>query len=185
MTDAAAGRPYGLVAEFADADRLLGSIARVRDAGYRRIEACTPFPVEGMTEALGFRDRRIPWLTLLGGVLGAVLGFGMQVYTNLAYPIDIGGRPLVAIPAFMLITFELMVLGAVVLAIGGMLVLNRLPRLHHPLFDLVSFDIAGPDRFFLVIFGDDDLFDGSGTKAFLETLQPVRVDCVHETRHRA
>ena len=84
------------------------------------MDAYTPFPVEGLAEALGFSDRRVPLLTLAGGIFGAALGYGMQVYTNLAFPINIGNRPLISTPAFMLITFELMVLFAVLAAIFGM-----------------------------------------------------------------
>lgn len=109
----------------------------------------------------------------------------MQVYTNLAFPLIIGGRPLVAPPAFMLITFELMVLFAVLFAIGGMLVLNRLPRLHHPLFDVDAFHLASKDKFFLVIFANDRRFDRERTRAFLGTLEPVRIALVEHTEEPA
>lgn len=167
--------PFALVAEFADPGRLVEAARRMRAAGYARLDAATPFPVDGLAEVIGFRDRRIPRLTLAGGVLGAAAGFGMQVWANLAYPIDIGGRPLVAPPAFMLITFELMVLFAVLAAIGGMLVLNRLPRLNHPLFDVPGFERATSNRFFLVVFGDDPRFDAEATGRALARLGPERV----------
>ncbi len=182
MREPVPGRgPFGLMAEFDAAEHLLDAIGKARAAGFRRLDAYSPFPVEGMAEALGFRDGRVPWLTLAGGIFGAALGFGMQVYTNLDYPLDIGGRPLVAVPAFMLITFELMVLFAVLFAIGGMLVLNHLPRLHHPVFELENFHLASSDKFFLLVFGDDAAFDIDETRRFLETLDPVRVDPLGHT----
>lgn len=169
---------FGLLAEFDRPERLVDAARQAHRAGFRRIDAYSPFPVEGLAEAIGFRDRRVPWLTLAGGVFGAVLGYGMQVYTSHAYPIGIGGRPLVAPPAFLLITFELMVLFAVLSAIVGMLALNRLPRLHHPLFDVEAFHLASSDKFFLLVFGNDRRFDRDETRRFLEGLKPVRIDIV-------
>src|SRR4051794_5734778 len=125
---AATSRIFGLMAEFDQPERLLHAVERTRTARYRKVDAFSPFPIEGLAEALRIDDRRVPILTLVGGAAGAAIGFGMQVYTNLSFPIDIGNRPLVAVPAFMLITFELGVLGAVLLTIGGMFVLNGLPR---------------------------------------------------------
>ncbi|MGE0004292.1 MAG: DUF3341 domain-containing protein [Parvibaculaceae bacterium] len=172
---------FGLMAEFDRAETLLASVERVRAAGFRRMDAYSPFPVEGLAEAIGFRDARVPLLTLAGGLLGAGIGFGMQVGTNLAFPIDTGGRPLLATPAFMLITFELTVLFAVLFAIGGMLALNHLPRLHHPVFDVEAFHLASSDKFFLVIFSNDDHFDRAETRRFMESLAPVRIDVVAHT----
>jgi hypothetical protein len=104
----------------------------------------------------------------------------MQVYTHLDFPILIGSRPIVAPQAFMLITFELMVLFAVLFSIGGMLALNHLPRLHHPVFDIPSFHLATSTKFFLIVFSNDPKFDRVQTRAFLETLKPVRVDAVEQ-----
>jgi hypothetical protein len=172
---------FGLLAEFNRADSLVESVRRTRKAGFCRIDAYSPFPIEGLAEEMGFKDRRVAWLTLTGGILGAAVGYGMQVYTNHAFPIDIGNRPLVAPPAFMLITFELMVLFAVSFAIFGMLALNHLPRLHHPLFDVPSFHLASADKFFLVVFSNDPKFDRERTRAFLRSLKPVRIDVVEQT----
>lgn len=169
---------FGLLAEFGEAERLSVGVEKARDAGYRKMDAYSPFPVDGVAEALGFRDRRVPLLTLAGGIFGAALGYGMQVYTNLDFPINIGGRPLVAPPAFMLITFELMVLFAVLFSIFGMLALNHLPRLNHPLFGVKDFHLASSDKFFLVIFGNDAQFDKERTRDFLEGLDPIRVETV-------
>jgi hypothetical protein len=177
MREPAATSPvFGLMAEFDRADRLLDAVKRARAARYRRVDAYSPFPIEGLGEAIGFRDSRVPILTLIGGIGGAALGFGLQVYTNLAFPIDIGNRPLIAVPAFMLITFELAVLGAVLLSIGGMFALNHLPRLNHPVFDVPSFHLASSDKFFLVIFSSDQKFDPEATRDFLAALKPRRID---------
>jgi hypothetical protein len=169
---------FGLLAEFDRVEALAAAIRQARAMGFRRMDAFSPFPVGEVAEALDLRDNRVPWLALAGGLSGAALGIGMQVYANLAYPIDIGGRPLVTWQAFLLIGFELMVLGAVAFAVLGMLALNHLPRLHHPLFDVESFHLASDDKFFLVIFSDDRRFDARETRRFIEGLGPLRVDLV-------
>ena len=139
-----------LLLEYHHADGLLAAARRLRDEG-RRFEAFTPFPVDGLAELVGFADRRVPKATLAGGVIGAVAGFGMQAATNLAYPIDIGGRPLVTWQGFALVTALIALLFAIFAALGTMLVLNHLPRLNHPVFDDPRFGLAEPDRFFLLV----------------------------------
>lgn len=172
-----ADRPvFGLMAEFDRPESLVEAAKKVREARFRAVDAYSPFPIAELTEILDLRDTRIPILTALGGLLGAALGFGLPSYTNLAYAIDVGGRPLIAIPAFLMITFELGVLGAVLAAIIGMLVLNRLPRLHHPVFDVETFHLASMDKFFLIVFSNDRRFDQDETRAFLTRLKPQRVD---------
>ncbi|HEY3951073.1 DUF3341 domain-containing protein [Phenylobacterium sp.] len=166
---------YGLVAEFDRAEALLEAARRARKAGYRRFEAYSPFPIDGLAEAVAFHEPWVPLATLLGGMAGAALGFGMQAYTSLDFPIDIGGRPTIAPPAFALITFELMVLGAVLSGVATMLLRNGLPRLSHPLFDIETFHLASLDKFFLVIEARDSKFS-KRTRAFLEGLGPVRID---------
>lgn len=173
---------FGMMAEFDRPERLLEAARQARQADFRAIDAYSPFPIEELTEIMAPEDLRVPILTAIGGVLGAGIGFGLQVYTSLAFSIDIGGRPLVAVPAFMLITFELCVLGAVLFAICGMLVLNRLPRLHHPVFDIQTFGLASMDAFFLVIFSNDRRFDPEGTRDFLMRLKPRRVDLLSQPR---
>ena len=140
--------PAFLVAEFAEPEPMLATAKTLREAG-RRVELHTPFPVKGMEEALDFHDPMVPRAFLLGGIAGAVSGFLIQAYANWAYPLDIGGRPLIAMPAFMLIIFELMVLGSVLTGLATMFVRNRLPRRHHPLFDAPRFHLASDDRFFV------------------------------------
>jgi hypothetical protein len=167
---------FGLLAEFDDADTLRSAARRAWEAGFRRLDAFTPFPVEGLAEGIGFHDRRVPLAMLVGGVFGAALGYGMQVYINLNYPLNVGGRAIVAPTAFMLIVFELLVLFSVLFGIGAMLILNRLPRLNHPLFAVEAFHLASSDKFFLVIFSNDARFDPERTRLFLQTLEPLRVE---------
>jgi hypothetical protein len=169
---------HGWLAEFPTAERLLDAVKRARVAGFTSIEAYSPFPVEGLAEEIGFRDRAIAWLGFGGGVFGALLGYGMQAWGNLAFPIPIGGRPLVAFQAFSLIAYELMVLFAVLFAIGGMIVLNRLPRLHHPLFDVEHFHLGSSDKFFLLIAIDREAENHDEAHSFLERLKPLHIDRV-------
>ena len=140
--------PAFLVAEFPNPEPMLAATKALREEGWQ-VELYTPFPVKGMKEALGFTDRTVPRAFVVGGLVGAVGGFLMQVYPNVVYPLDIGGRPMVAVPAFMLITFELLVLCSVLAGIGTMFARNRLPRLHYPLFDASRFHLASDDRFFV------------------------------------
>ncbi|HEX4097596.1 MAG TPA: DUF3341 domain-containing protein, partial [Caulobacteraceae bacterium] len=152
---------------------LLEAVRSLYKAGYRRFEAYSPFPIDGLAEAEGFKGSPIALITLIGGAVGAVTGYGMQVYTNLNFPIDLGGRPLIAPPAFVLITFELMVLFAVTACILAMLICNRLPKLSHPVFDLARFDLTSLDRFFIVVDVADDHYDARRTREKLKRLGAV------------
>jgi hypothetical protein len=165
--------PYALMAEFADPQPVLDGARSLREAGWQ-VEVFSPFPLDGLGEALGFSESRVPIAFLIGGVVGALAGFLLQAGTNLLYPLDIGGRPLMAVPSFLMITFETMVLGAVFAGIGTMLVSNRLPKLHHPVFDAERFDLATDDRFFLAVIAGRD-FDAYAARAALWRLQPLEV----------
>ena len=164
--------PAFLIGEFADPGAMIAAAKSLREAGWA-VELHTPFPVDGMADALGFADRTVPHAFLIGGIVGAISGFGLQVYTNLAYPLDVGGRPLIAVPAFMMITFELMVLGSVLAGIGAMFVRNRLPRLNHPLFESDRFGLASDKCFFVAIALDGADRDEAG-KA-LAAFEPVSI----------
>jgi hypothetical protein len=167
---------YGLLAEFDDPTALVSAARRTHDAGYRRVEAYTPFPVEELTEALHLRPTRLPWVVLIGGLVGCVGAYFMQDYASAVdYPINIGGRPLHSWPAFVPITFELTVLVAALAAVLGMLALNRLPMPHHPLFHVPEFARATRDRFFLCIEATDPRFDETATRQFLVGLQARNV----------
>jgi hypothetical protein len=167
---------YGLMAEFASAERLLDAARAARGKGYRNIEAYTPFSVEGLPEALELPRSRVPLLALVGGVVGGCGAFFLQWYTAVVdYPINSGGRPLDSWPAFIPATFELAVLGAALSAFFGSLALMGLPRLRHPVFDTPDFDLASRNRFFLCIRGDDPQFDAAHTRSWLADLKPLRV----------
>lgn len=167
---------YGLLADFSSADALVSTVRAARREGYRRLEAYTPFSVEGLPEALALAPNRVPLLALLGGVLGGAGAFFLQWYTAVVnYPINSGGRPLNSWPAFIPATFELAVLGGAIASFVGMLVLNGLPRLRHPLFEVPEFHLASRNRFFLCIRSDDRQFSMAGTRAWLEAQNPVGV----------
>jgi hypothetical protein len=162
---------WGLLAEFNDASALIAAAERVRDAGYKRIDGHTPLPLEELPEALGVKPTILPLLVLCGGVLGCVGGYFMQYYaTNVAYPLNVGGRPMHSWPMFVPITFELTVLLGGLTAVLGMLGLNGLPMPYHPLFNVPRFALATRDRFFLSIEARDRLFDRVETARFLREL---------------
>jgi hypothetical protein len=167
---------YGLIAEFRDDKALLDAVRRTRADGYRHIEAYAPFSVEGLSEALEFKRDRVPLITLLGGIAGGAGIYLLQWYSAVIdYPINSGGRPLNSWPAFIVPTFEMTVLGAALAAFFGMLILNGLPRLNHPIFNAPGFDLASRNRFFLCIEARDARFEPQRTRAFLETLAPMKV----------
>lgn len=166
--------PYAVLAEFDSAEAMTMAVDRLREQGFANLDAYSPFPVEGLAEKIGKADRKVKVATLAGGIAGAAAGFAMQAATNLDYPLWIGGRPLVAVPAFMLITFELLVLGAVLAGIGTMLIANRLPRLHHPLFEIERFRCASDDRFFVAVL-PDERFDRDEVGKALAALDPLSI----------
>jgi hypothetical protein len=167
---------YGLLAEFAHADTLLEAVRRTRAQGFTRLEAYSPFSVDGLDEALGPATNHVPLITLVGGIIGAVVGYFIQWYSaTINYPINVGGRPLDSWPAFMPITFEISVLCAAFAAMFGMLAHNGLPRLMHPLFNIARFKRASRDRFFLCIRSEDPQFDPGATAAFLRSLDALAV----------
>jgi Protein of unknown function (DUF3341) len=173
------GGCYGLLAEFASAEALVAAARQARQHGFRVLEGYTPFSVEGLAQALELPPSRVPLWTLAGGLLGGSGAFFLQWYSAVIdYPIDAGGRPLNSWPAFIPATFELTVLGAALAAFIGMLVLNGLPRLRHPLFEVEDFHLASRNRFFLCIRASDPAFRLPDTQRWLEGLSPVRVVAV-------
>lgn len=167
---------YGLLAEFENPTDLIEAAHRARREGYQKMDAYTPFPVEDLPDALGFRRTRLPLIVLIGGLIGAVGGYFMQYYASVIdYPLNVGGMPYHSWPAFIPVTFELTVLAAALAAVLGMLALNGLPMPYHPLFHVPRFALATRDRFFLCIEATDPKFDREGTKRFLMSLHPKEV----------
>lgn len=162
---------YGLLAEFASPAELLAATRQAREAGYRRLDAFSPFPVDGLAEALDVHERRLPLIVLVAGLLGGAVGFGLQYWVSVvAYPLNVGGRPLNSWPAFIPVTFELTILAAALATVLGMLALNGLPMPYHPVFNAPRFVFATRDRFFLCIEASDPQFDREKTRRFLEQL---------------
>jgi len=167
---------YGLIAEYDRDTTLVEAAKHAKDAGYRRMDAFLPFPIEGLEDALDNHERRLQWLIFGAGLTGAASGYGLQYWVNLyAYPLNIGGRSLHSWPAFIPITFECTILFAGLTAVFGMLALNRLPRLYHPVFNHPRFAHASQDRFFLCIEATDSKFNREGTRSFLESTGAVAV----------
>jgi Alternative complex III, ActD subunit len=163
--------PYGMMAEFGNQDELLEAARNAYKAGYRRLDAFAPSPVEGLAEAIGFHHTRIAALTLIGGICGGLGAFALQYYINVInFPLNIGGRPYNSWPAFIPVTFELTVLGAALATVVGLLALNGLPKPYHPVFNVPNFARATSDRFFLCIMAEDPKFDTVETRDFLTGL---------------
>jgi len=171
---------YGLMAEFNNHEELLAAAKQAHAAGYRRMDAFSPFPVDGLAEALGHHCTAIPFVTLAGGIIGGLGAYFMQWYSmGKLYALNIGGRPLNSWPHFIPITFELTILIASLSAFVAVLVLNRLPEPNHPVFNVPEFRRASIDRFFLCIEVVDPKFDFVVTHAFLERLNPMTVTVVN------
>jgi hypothetical protein len=167
---------FGMIAEFATAEELLHAAERAYAEGYRALDAYSPLPVHGLAEAMGFRKTGVPRVVLIGAILGAITGYGLQYYiTSLAYIHNVGGRPPHSWPAYIPVTFELAVLFASIFGVVGMLALNGLPRPYHPVFYAPSFERASIDSFFLSIDSWDPKYDRNATFEFLRDLNAKEV----------
>jgi len=177
-------RLYGLLAELPNVDLLLAAAEEIRDAGYSRWDAHTPFPVHGLDGAMGIRSTKLPWLVFAGGLAGAVGGLILQWWTNAVdYPFVISGKPLFSVPANIPIAFETTILLAAFAALLGMLILNRLPQLYHPLFTSRRFRRVSDDKLFICIEAEDPRFDAVQTRQLLESVGAVHVEEVAEREH--
>lgn len=169
----------GLLGEFGSPQALLDAAKEAKRDGFTCIDAFSPFPVEGMSEVLQLqRDHRIGWITIAGGVFGILAMLAIQIFVNIDYPIEVGGRPIFAWPAFAVVDFEIMILCAVSFAVAGMLIINRLPKLYHPLFGTPRFGLASQDRFFLYIAANDPKFDADKTRSFIGSLGAWSIEAV-------
>ncbi|HWO01109.1 MAG TPA: DUF3341 domain-containing protein [Blastocatellia bacterium] len=170
---------YGLMAEFDDPTKIVAAARRAHEAGYRKLDAYSPFPIEELWEAIDFRKSKLPLIVLIGGIVGCIGGFALCSWVSAtAYPMNVGGRPLYSWPAFIPITFECTILVAGFAAVFGMLALNGLPEPYHPVFNVPGFDQATRNRFFLCIESRDPKFDLKATREFLEGLDAVQVNDV-------
>jgi len=167
---------YGIVARFSTPEELVAAAERTRDAGYTMTDAHVPFPVHGLSEALGMPRSKLASLVLVGGTLGALGGFALQYWVSaVTYPINVGGRPFFSWPSFIPVIFECTILGAALTTIISMIALNKLPQPYHPVFNTPGFERASRDGFYLSIEAVDPNFDKTKTHQFLESLQPVEI----------
>lgn len=176
MTEPLRKPPFGLMAEFHSSAELLHAIRATREAGYTKVEAYTPYPIEEVWEELGHHRSWLPLIVLIGGIVGSLAGFLLQYWTSVInYPLNVGGRPLNSWVAFIPVTFETTVLFAAGAAVLGMFALNRLPMPYHPVFNVERFALASRDRYFLAIAAWDPQFDRQRTEEFLQGLEPHEV----------
>ncbi len=170
-------KTYGLLARFSDPEALVAAARRVTEAGYRNLDAYTPFPVEGLDEAMKLKGSLLPFAILGGGITGGLIGFLMQAYaTAIAYPQNIGGKPLLSWPAYIPITFELTILLAAFGGVIGLFVVTRFPQPYHPVFNVEDFQKHGSqDGFYLGIEARDPKFNLADTRKFLEGLGAILV----------
>jgi hypothetical protein len=167
---------YGLMAEFRTPGELVAACRGAYAEGYRRMDAYTPYPVEEAWEAIGVHRNALPLLILLGGIAGLVGGFALEYWVSaFAYPLNVGGRPLLSLPAFIPVMFECTILAASLTAALGMIALNGLPMPYHPVFNVPQFAMASRDRFFLCIEAMDPKFERQATRDFLLRFEPVSV----------
>ena len=172
-------RPAGLMAEFDRAECMVEALRAAREAGWRRLDAYAPYPVPEASDLLGARSWPVAAIAVGAGLLGGALQYGSQWYLSVVdYPINVGGRPLHSWPVFLPATYIVAVLWAAAATLLGMLALNRLPRLHHPVFAAPGFGRASEDRFFVCLFASDPLFDPARAEGFLRGFSPLRVSPV-------
>jgi len=174
---ASAPKIYGLMAEFEDATALTEAARATYAAGYRKMDAYSPFPIEPVWEAMGVHERPVSFFVLCGGIIGMIAGFGLCYWVSTtAYPLNIGGRPLNSWPAFIPVTFEVTILIASFAAVLSMIGLNGLPMPYHPVFNVPAFSRASQDKFFLAIEAADPKYDGTKTFEFLKSLGPREIN---------
>ena len=167
---------YGVMAEFDGPNELVSAARQTYEAGYRRINGYSPYPIEELSEAIGFTHTRLPLIVFIGGLVGGIGGFLMQYWIEVIdYPINVGGKPFNSWPAFIPITFECTVLLAAFSAVLGMLILNKLPQPYHPVFNAPNFALATRDKFFLAVEANDPKYDHDKVVEFLKSLNALEV----------
>jgi hypothetical protein len=164
---------YGLMAEFDSAEELVVAAHKIHQAGYKKLDAYSPFPIEGLAEAIGFEKNRVALVVLIGGIIGGLSAYSLQYWVAaITYPTNVGGRPYHSWPSFIIVTFELTILFAGLSAVIGMLALNGLPMPYHPVFNVPEFAKASDDKFFLIVFSSDPNYDAVRTRSLLSDLGP-------------
>jgi hypothetical protein len=170
---------HGVMGEFSDPHELLDAIEKVRAEGYTKLDAYTPFPIEAVWEAIGHHKSPVPLVVLIGGILGGLGGFFLQFWVStIEYPVNIGGRPFNSWPAFIPVTFECTILGAVLSAVAGVFIINGLPEPYHPVFNVPRFAFASRDRYFLCIEARDPKFDADKARKLLWAVNATEVSDV-------
>lgn len=176
-----ADKLHGIMAEFDTPTQVVEAARKVRDAGYVKTDAFSPFPMHEIDEALGIKRSILPYLILAGGLTGLFSGFALEYFVHVYdFPIIVGGRPHFSLPAFVPPAYELTILFASFTAVFGMLFLNGLPRPYHPVFNVPRFALATREKFFLLIESSDAKYDYDDTRAFMETLGAQEVFDVEE-----
>ncbi len=172
---------YGLLAEFDTATQMVDAAREIRDAGYTKTDAFSPFPLHEIDEALGIKRSILPFLVLGGGIVGLLTGLALTYYVHVIdYPLNVGGRPYFSLPSFIPPSYELTILFAAFVAVFGMILLNGLPQPYHPVFNVPRFALATREKFFLLIETKDPNFDYEKTRIFMESLNPQEVFDVEE-----
>jgi hypothetical protein len=164
------------MAEFDSAQELMDAAHKTHAAGYQKIDAYSPFPIEGLAEAIGFHKNRVALVVLIGAIIGGLSAYALQYWVAvITYPTNVGGRPYHSWPSFIIVTFELTILFGGLSAVIGMLALNGLPMPYHPVFNVAEFAKASENKFFLVVFSSDPNYDPADTRSFLAGLSPRMV----------
>ncbi|HSU55667.1 MAG TPA: DUF3341 domain-containing protein [Candidatus Dormibacteraeota bacterium] len=176
-----ASKAYGMIAEFRTAAAVLHAAEKVRDAGFRRWDVFTPFPVHGMDRAMGLKNSKVGWFAFLGGCTGYTTGMLMIWWMNaIDYPLVVGGKPMFSPHAAFPPSYELTILFGAFGSLFGMLFLNKLPRLHHPLLKNKRFSLVTHDRFFIAIEVDDPKYSEVETRKLLEEAGSPHIEVVEE-----
>ena len=175
------GKIYGLMAEFNTPGEILEAAKKVRDAGYRRWDIFTPFPIHGIDQVMGFKNSLVGWVSLAMGAGAFLSVVGLIWFCNaFDYPLIVGGKPMFSPPMTFVPAYIMLIMGAAVGALIGMLGLNQLPRLHHPLLDVKRFELVSRDKFILVIGALDEKFCATETKQWLEAIGGAQVTLVED-----
>lgn len=174
-------KPALFLAEFNTPEECMHAAEKLRDAGYKKFDTHTPYPVHGMDEAMGMKDTPLGWIVLALGMTGCLSGFAMITWMNgMDYPLIIGGKPSDAFPSMIPVMFELTILLSAFAAVFGMFGMNKLPQHHHPVFYSDRFGKFSDDKFFVSVEAGDPNFNLTKTRALLESAHPANLELVEE-----